>query len=135
VGTDQHVYQLIWNPNSGWAAYDISALAGAPLAAVGPGALTCFIDAVNNAPEVYYVGTDQHVHQLIWAPFTGWNHNDITAATGAPNVTSSGGITGLFDSINNFLEIYYVATDQHVHQLLWSSSTSWENNDITQQAH
>jgi hypothetical protein len=133
VASDLHIHQLIWvNDGTGWHSNDISALAGAPVAGQGA-AVTSFSDTVIGALEAYYVDANQHVRQLTWSNNgTGWHTFDISGLAGAPNVATGGALTGFVDTMFSQLELYYVATDQHVHQLTWSNNgTGWHTFDIS----
>lgn len=64
VGSDQHIYLLWWDgSNWTWHFADLTAAAGAPLAAPGT-ALNSHFNTVANTEEVYYIGTDQHIKEL-----------------------------------------------------------------------
>jgi hypothetical protein len=131
VGTDRHLHQLQWSGSSGWHTFDVSANTGAAAAAIGQGTLTSFIDMLNSALELYYVGTDQHVHQASWNASTGWHTADITTtAAGSTNILSGGAITGLLDSLASAVDVFYVGTDHRVHELQWKSSTGWHDANI-----
>jgi len=47
-------------------------------------ALLAYTDQVSNNQDVYYVGTDQHMH-LLWWNGDPWKTLDLTAITGAPS--------------------------------------------------
>ena len=77
--------------------------------------------------HVNYLGPDGHVHELWWDS-TGWHHNDLTAAAGAPNaVGNPGGY--MFDS-QGTQHVNYRGADNHIHELWWDSS-GWHHNDLT----
>jgi hypothetical protein len=122
--------QLYWDSVNGWQAADITTLTGGP----GPGAngaVTTLIDTVTHAPEIWFVGTDMHIHQTAWNTTTGWHNFDISAAAGSVNAPLGGGISVLVDSLTgNRLEAYYIGGDQHIHQLYFTG-TSWGTADIT----
>jgi hypothetical protein len=120
IGTEQHVHEMAFVTGQGWViTQDPTAVSGAISAAVGS-ALSSFIDPVSSAVEVYYIGSDQHVHELDWTAANGWGTQDATSLAGASNVAGTN-LTGMFDTVNNQPEIYYIGTDLHVHQLLWNS--------------
>lgn len=130
---NHHVRQLTGGTNpAGWHTFDISGLAGAPNVATD-GALIGFVDTFFSQLELYYVGTDQHVHQLTWQNNgAGWHHFDISGMIGAQNVAVGGAVTGFVDTIFGTLEIYYVDTNQHVRQLTWvNNGTGWHTFDLT----
>ncbi len=87
LGQGGQVYQLwAWSLSSmfdGWHIADVSGAAAAPNAA-SASPLSVDIDPFGGRTqdEVYYVGVDDHVHQLY--NNAGWTHVDVTAQTGAP---------------------------------------------------
>lgn len=63
IGADQHIYQLWWS-NWSWHFTDLTAIAGGPVAANGS-SLNSHFNTVANTDQLYYIGTDQHIH-LLW---------------------------------------------------------------------
>lgn len=127
VGTDQHVHQLQWSGSSGWHTFDVSSYLGATAAVAGLGTLTSMINNISSALEIYYVGTDQHVHQLSWSASNGWRTADITVTAGAMNIIGNGRLSSLSDTLSTASDVFYAGTDQHVHQLQWKSATGWHD--------
>jgi len=66
-----------------WGVGDITAITGAPNAASGSN-LSTLVDALNGYVRIYYVGADQHVHELA-VNSGGWGSGDITVITGSGN--------------------------------------------------
>ena len=65
----------------GWHLNDLTlAASGAP--SVG-GQATGYVFDAQGTQHVFYTASDQHVHELWWDS-SGWHHNDLTVATGAP---------------------------------------------------
>src|SRR5271157_5112098 len=124
IGTDQHVHQFWFNGT--WHVGDLTAATGAPNVAAGS-ALASQFNSLENTAEVYYIGTDQHVPQS-WFNGT-WHAGDLTAATGASNVAAGSALASQFNSLENTAEVYYIGTDQHVHQF-WINGT-WHAGDLT----
>ncbi|HEY6251264.1 MAG TPA: RHS repeat-associated core domain-containing protein [Candidatus Angelobacter sp.] len=127
VGADQHIHEIYLL--NGWHHWDLTASAGGPNAATGTIVASIF-DTVQNVMRTNYVGADLHLHQLYTSG--GWHDFDLTAATGAPNAAAGAGIANLIDTSNSptLLRINYIASDQHVHQLLISGG-AWHDYDLT----
>jgi hypothetical protein len=118
----------------GWNLNDLTARTGAPLAIFSPSG---YMFAHEGTQHVVYQGRlgdgsgDGHVHELWWQ--NGWNHNDLTAATGAPLVSREpSGYT--FENQNTQHVVYhgFVAgqgDDRHIHEL-WRDD-QWHHNDLT----
>jgi hypothetical protein len=131
VGTDQHIHQYSFNSTSGWHQTDLSGLTGPTTAAFGPRTASSMVDTVTNAPETYFIGTDQDIHVLIFNSTSGWGIADLSQLTGAPPAGATGALGTIIDRATNAPEAYYVGTDQHVHQLYWNSTTGWHHLDIS----
>ncbi|MBZ5504323.1 MAG: hypothetical protein LAO78_02450 [Acidobacteriia bacterium] len=124
IGGDAHVHQLWYD--STWNKSDLSSLTGAPDASLTSGIKTA-VNSNAGSMEVYYIGTDQHVHAL-W--FDGaWHTADLTATTGALNAIAGSPLTVLHDPLANTMELEYIGTDQHVHLLFYDGL--WHTEDLT----
>ncbi len=127
VGSDQHVHDLEWSNNgAGWHNFDLSTLTGGVAVANG-GSLTSFLDTMNPSRMIFYVGSDQHVHDLEWSNNgAGWHNFDLSALTGGVNVANGGSLTSFLDTMNPDRMVFYVGSDQRVHDLEWSNNgTGW----------
>ncbi|HXW70369.1 MAG TPA: hypothetical protein VEK34_02835, partial [Methylocella sp.] len=92
------------------ATYTVSALGVAP----APGsALDGYQTSFNNQQHVNYIGTDGHVHELVYTSH--WGHTDLTAAAGAPAAAAGSALDGYQTSFNNQQHVNYIGTDGHVH--------------------
>jgi len=130
IGVDYHVHQLQWGGSSGWHTFDVSGFLGAPAAVIGQSTLTSLVNTVTNSLELYYLGADQHVHQISWNASTGYRTADITITAGSLNVLSGGTITALLDTLASAVDVFYVASDHRVHELQWKSATGWHDTNI-----
>ena len=119
LGADGNVW-FFWNSTSnsattsGWHNSSLSGIAGAAAAASAT-QLYSYIDGSNNQ-DVFYVGTDGHVHQLWWNGDP-WKTADLTTATGGANAVAG----TLFTRPNGGTGMVYVGTDGNV-WFLWNSS-------------
>lgn len=128
VGTDQHVHLLTRSPGASWT--QDPRLVSVPVAA-SESALTGHMNA--QSEEIFYIGADQHVYELWrWSrTFDGWHSTDVTLANGSKPLAAVGSrLPGYYDARARTDAVFYVATDQHVHQLLFSSGT-WSGTDVT----
>lgn len=129
VGTAGHVHELWWDPASGWRPTDLmTAIAeSAPNAAVG-GALAGY--PLDNSQHVFYVGTDNHVHDLWWDRASGWRPTDLmtAAARGAPDAAVGSALAGY--PLGHSQHVFYVGTDNHVHELWWDRASGWHPTDL-----
>jgi hypothetical protein len=128
LATDQHVHILGFSGS--WHTTDVTARAGAPNARAGS-TLTSLLDTTRGTLDVFYLGNDDHVHVLYFND--SWHTMDATADAGAPDANGSV-LTSLFDTISgrNTADVFYLATDQHVHILGFNGS--WHRTDVTARA-
>jgi hypothetical protein len=124
IGGDQHIHQLWYNGL--WHTTDLTATTGSPNA-VTNSSLVAELNTIANTMEVHYVGTDQHVHTLWYNGL--WHTSDLMVASGAPNAVSSSPLTAVVDTIANTIEVEYLGSDQHVHQLWYNGL--WHAADLT----
>ena len=124
IGTDNHVHELVYTDH--WSHNDLTAAAGAPSAIAGS-PLDGYQTDFNSQQHVNFIGTDHHVHELVYS--NRWSHNDLTAAAGAPNAASGSALDGYETSFNKQQHVNFIGTDNHVHELVYSSS--WSHNDLT----
>src|SRR5258708_33095200 len=87
----------------------------------------------DGSPHVFYIG-NQHVYHLSWSSGTGWQGQDLTAATGGPQVGIGSGLSSLINA-GGCPHVQYVDVNQHVNDL-WMGNTSpgclttWANGDL-----
>jgi len=79
--------------------------------------------------HVFYLGTDNHVHELYWTGGTAWHKDDPTSLAGAPVATSGSALTSFVAS--GVMHVFYL-NSQNVHELYWNGS--WHTDDPTSQA-
>jgi DNA-binding winged helix-turn-helix (wHTH) protein len=110
----QHIEQI---SVLGFVPADLNAATGAPPAALGS-ALAGFIDECSMTDNVFYVGSDRHLHLLLWSLGTGWTTQDLTSLTHSQDVLG-GKLAALANGFSG--EIFYFQSDHHVHELWrWS---------------
>lgn len=84
---------------------------------------------------VYYVGLDQHVHELWCSDGVSWVESDITARAGAPAVSPGTSLKGRSDlaAQQNSQSVYYTAVDGQVHALTWNKDgkLTWRDSQET----
>ena len=128
IGTDKHVYELYVTAGAGWIYNDLTALARA----VPPNPTTA-LDGYrlsDDSKHVNFIGTDNHVHELYIARGGRWVDNDLTALAGAvpPVVTSALHGYRLSDDSEH---VFFIGTDNHVHELYLTRGAAWVDNDLT----
>jgi ribosomal protein S18 acetylase RimI-like enzyme len=110
---------------TGWRYADLTAAAGAPVAAGPPNGYTWTVD---NTQHVVYEGNDSHIHELYYSSSAGWRHGDLTANTGAP--PAAGPPYGYTWSADNTEHVVFEGNDSHIHELYYSTSANWRRGDL-----
>ena len=107
---NQHLVVERLFPNK-WRHNDLTANFGGPPAAGDP----CGYEfRFQNNQDVFYRGTDGHIHELSGG-VGAWDYNNLTAATAAP--AAAGDLCGYgFDAQGN-QHVFYRGTDGHIHEL------------------
>lgn len=76
LASNQHEYQLYWN-DSTWTNQDLTASSGTAVLAASGSTLTSF--ALSDGSEhSFYVGSNQHVYQMLNVSGTGYFNQDLT---------------------------------------------------------
>jgi hypothetical protein len=104
------------------------------LPAVSGSALVGYIDPIAGSDNVFYVGSDQKVHLLLWTPAGGWSSSVVDA--GAPTVAGTS-LSGHYKSGPGTFyseEVFYLGANQHVYELWrWSKNfDGWHLTDVTE---
>jgi microsomal dipeptidase-like Zn-dependent dipeptidase len=131
VGTDGHVYQLLYSPAVGrWVNQDLTAAFGSGVLAATGSALASFIKA-DQSEHVFYIGADQRVYQLVYSG-SRWVNQSLTALSIATALPAAGTALTGFVSSNQNEHVFYVGTDRRVHQLIYSVGAGrWFDQDLT----
>jgi hypothetical protein len=117
--------------------YDLSALSATPASALPSptSTLGAFSDDCADSDNVFYLGTDKHIHVLTWSPGHPWKEEDLTALAGGVSV--AGNQIGAHESQASE-EIFYTEANGHVAALWrWSGCpgfgafNGWHNSDVT----
>jgi hypothetical protein len=113
--TDGHIYELWWvgyAPVQGW---NLTAAAGAPLAASDPAA---YYSAATNTKHVVYRSSDGHLHDLAWTPGGGAPQvADMTREAMAPDAVDNP--TAFTVEAQRTQHVAYRGRDGHLHEIRW----------------
>lgn len=126
IDSTQNVEQLKFNGSS-WSVTNVTYLTSATLPSQY-GRLTGHL--YGSSDNVWYVGTDSHVHELAYygSPAS-WHASDVTVLAGGPNAQLNSPLTSHTAS-GGYDDIYYFATDDDIHELTFNGS-SFKDTDIT----
>jgi hypothetical protein len=138
IGSGNHIHELYRASGASptdWTDNDLTALAGA----VPPHSNTALVSywGSDSSQHVFFIGTDDHVHELYTAPGTnGRVDNDLTALTGAlatPNVNTA--LAGFWDT-DSSQHLLFIGTDGHIHELfIVPGIPGWADHDLTNVGH
>jgi hypothetical protein len=127
IGTDNYVYELYFTAGTGWVYNDLTSLARAV-----PPTATSAIDGhrlSDDSKHVFFIGTDNHVHELFIAPGGRWADNDLTSLATAKPPTPTSALTS-YRLSDDSQHVFFIGTDNHVHELFIDGG-SWADNDLT----
>jgi len=128
-GASGRLYELYSTDGAPNQWRDLMATTGAPANAVGDPVAYVF----GNSQQVFYVGSDKHVHNLHWDG--AWHHTDLTTSAGAPANVATANVFGV--SAHPFWDtqhVFYRSTDQHLWELRWGRFDGWSAADLTSTA-
>ena len=124
VGADYHIHELCFS-NGNWSNQDLTLAGHAVVNASNLDRLVSLADG--DGEQVFYVGTDMHVHRLS-SNNSPWQDLDVTGAARS-SVLATDGLTGFSDVIGEHL-FYIGLRDGHAHLLSGNGST-WSEGDLT----
>jgi hypothetical protein len=128
IGTDNHVHELFINGGT-WHDNNLTTLAGAGTVPPTPTThLASYRLLFDDSQHVFFIGTDNHVHELDIAG-AGWYDHDLTTLAGAVPPKPATALTGYALSTNS-KHTFFIGTDDHVHELLFAGA-GWLDNDLT----
>jgi hypothetical protein len=130
IGTDGHVHELVYKDDH-WGHTDLTVAAGAQHhLPVAGSRLDGYETSFDSQQHVNYIGTDGHVHELVYKD-DHWGHTDVTVAAGAQNHLPVAGspLDGYETSVNNQQHVNYIGIDGHVHELVYKDH--WGHTDVT----
>jgi hypothetical protein len=84
----------------------------------------------DGSEHVVYLSDDGHIHEL-WYAGSGWNHVDLTQATGAPLAYSYP--SGYSWENDGSEHVIYLGDGGSIHEL-WYAGSGWNHVDLTQAA-
>lgn len=132
-----HIHQLDSNNRDGWSGWkhvDLTASAGAPVAAGDP---VGYVWESDKSEHVVYCGEDGHIHKL-WRLVQGdWQHADLTAESGATVAAENCELMGYVWEGDSSQHIIYLGEDGHIHELwgrLTGKCSGWTHIDLMVEA-
>jgi hypothetical protein len=116
----------LWWDSHGWHYQDLLTAAGATgLAFTGRPIGYAFTS--QRTQHVNFPDLNGDIQEF-WRDSSGWHHNNLTSAAGAPK--SGANPTGYVFAAQGTQHVNYVGTDSHVYELWWDSN-GWHYNDLT----
>jgi protein involved in polysaccharide export with SLBB domain len=129
IGTDNHVHELFIAGGGRWDDNDLTTLAGVGAKPPTPASALTSYRLGDDSQHVFFIGTDNHVHELFIAG-AGWHDNDLTALAGAVAPAAASALTGYRLVGDDSLHVFFIGTDNHVHELFFAGG-SWAANNLT----
>lgn len=133
-GANQHLYQASFN-GTNWGIQDLTTLAGTSTVGVPGTALASEFDNPNQ--RIFYFGTDNHLHELLWNG-SAMSDQDLSAMSGGA-AAAPGSKLATFGAIGTCnLALVYQGTNQHMYQTNITSpscdGSTWSSGDLTAMA-
>lgn len=131
IGADQNIYEVYWTLNIGWQGGNVTAAANVAPPVIGS-PLSSFFNPSGTQQQVFYIGPDQHVHQVYWTPNLGWQSQDVSVAANDPTVADTSSITSFFNaSGTNQQQVFFIGNDQVVYQDYWTPGVGWTAEGVS----
>jgi hypothetical protein len=133
VGEDNHIRELRLE-RSGWAQADLSAIVtnNPPAFPLQSGSPMFALVSADGIPRIFYVGEDNHVHELRLER-SGWAQADLSAiVTNNPPAfpLQSDNLISALVSADGIPRIFYVGQDNHIRELRLER-TGWAQADLS----
>ena len=81
--------------------------------------------------ELYYIANNQTVQELWFNPTPWvWNYANPSGSAGAPKAAVGSPLVSLVNTIANSVQVHYISTDDHVHELYTWNWTTWYTDDV-----
>jgi hypothetical protein len=126
-GSDNQLYELWWNGGAPVQGWSLTAAAGAPPAASDP---TAYYSASTNTKHVVYRSSDNHLHEIVWAPGGAVSHADLTLEAGAP--LAAGQPSAFSVESQRTQHVVYRGSDNQVHEIRWQLPSAGRFIDVGQ---
>jgi hypothetical protein len=126
-GSDNQLYELWWNGGAPVQGWSLTAAAGAPPAASDPSA---YYSASTNTKHVVYRSSDNHLHEIVWAPGGAVSHADLTVEAGAP--LAAGTPSAFSVESQRSQHVIYRGSDNQVHEIRWQLPSAGRFIDVGQ---
>ena len=127
IDSNRHINSLHSGNGSVWANYDLTAIAGSPLADLAS-PITAQGPVLDGTLHVFYVAGG-HVNRMLWPTSGGFLNQDLTTMTGAPSAGAGSGLTSMV--LNNTMNTFFVDSNRHVNSLHSGGPGVWANYDLT----
>jgi hypothetical protein len=129
-GTDQHFHDIYEYSSTieSWGEEDLTTMAAAPLAATGSAIAT--LSGSNGNYHLYYLGTDNHVHEIYSNSHAVWDHVDTTLAASAPSAAAGSSVVSWIGG--SFELVYFLTAQGHVGEVYSrDKGVTWAYTDVT----
>jgi hypothetical protein len=113
-GQNGHIYELWWVGADVVRFRDLTAEAGAPVAASDPAA---YYVPANNTTHVIYRSADNHLRELWWIVGTNAVGVDVTGAALAPTAVDKP--AAFFFVGAGTQHVVFRGADDHIHEIRW----------------
>lgn len=128
TGQDDHIHELATGVIGMWKHTDLMQITGASLAEGTT--LAAYAWETRRAKQVVFVSGDGHIHELMLAVGSTWNHSDLTDLTGAPLADGST-LAGYAWEGGDAKQVVYTGNNGNVYELVARADNKWRYVDLT----
>ena len=128
LGADRRVHELWWDPASGWHPSDLMTAAGGPPNAAAGSPLVGYTRG--SFQHVFYLGADNHIHELRWTAVSGWHPSDLMAAPKGAALHAAAGSPLVGYVLDDIQHVFYLGTDGHIHELWCNPVNGWRSGHL-----
>ena len=89
-----------------------------------------YVSSFNQQQHINYIGTDGHLHELVYDGR--WKHNNLTQEAGVSGLSlprNGPPLNGYATDFNQQQHVNYIGLDGHLHELFYTGQ--WQHNDLT----
>ena len=125
-GQDDHIHELYSVSGQGWGHGDLSALSGSGTAAGKPFG---YVTEADGTARVVFRGGDEHIHELYYLTGQGWQHEDLSALSGA--TPAAGDPYAYVTPFDSFARVAYRSSNGRIHELYYKTGQGWGHAQLT----
>ncbi len=131
LSMDGHIHLVYTSiPAGSFSDGDITQIAPGATATVAGTPLVAFAWDASKAMQVEYTTPDGHLHEIYWKQVYGWQHADLTSATGAPTARGDSALAAFSWEARDEKHIAFVSSENEIHDH-YTQNGVWMDLNLT----